>query len=525
MITSGASNSLSAEDKKKPVAVLLFENQTTDSHLDPLGMMAMDWISKGLIEGADAAVIKGENSEATSSNWKKWAGSAEILIRGRYYIRGESDVVFTADIVDASSDKVMFSVDPMTGKSNDPMEALVALQQKVIGYWKLNGSYPGKPPRYDAYRTYFEAVQMNEAPPYTKSIPLLEKAQSLDTTFADPLFSLYFMYRYGLKRSGEESVMERLRERAPLYSPYHQLRLKAQEARYEGDLARTAEIFWQIYQTYKQDNAAESAITGYCQSNHLQKTIDLYESYQPITPDTTRGYAFGRYVTELYGLGRYQEVLDAFDALSFSPSRISAILARLKSLIQLDRIDELDEMMAFYKDHPLEHGGWESYSHLHAVVCATLYLMDRDDVLPRYLEAALDWMENEETLKANLDYLKGVMYFIAGDYEKAYQANIVSLDKYDLVPFMEVAGASLIKMGKTDEVDPFINMLKERYVTGFTPYSIGVIESYRNHEEAIKWLKISTNEAIEWDFWNYRNDAMLKVLRDHPDFIALTEPK
>ena len=525
VVNSGSNLTLSEEDKKKPVAVIPFENQTMDASLDAIGLMAMDWISKGLLEGAGATVIKGEENEAGLMNWKELARSAEILVRGRFYKSGLEDLIFTADVVEAASEKILFSPDPITGHREDPMEVLVAMQQKLIGYWKLNGTFPGKPPRYDAYKLYIDAVQMDEPHPYEQEIALLERAADLDTAFAQPLFLLYHRSRWGGLESVQRNTVEKLQGRQHLFSPFHQLEWKAIEALDQGDMAGAAAINWKIYETYKQDYSAGNALSMYRFSNQLQKVIDLYEDFSPVTPDTVAGYAFGRYVNALYGLGRYEDVLNKFDSLTFTPTQMDGTMARLQALIRMNRIDELDHMMAFYKSHPMTYGGFENYSSVHSNVCATLYIMDRQDLLPKYLAEAKEWFEREESKFAFHGYAKAMLYFFSGDYEKAYSAGLEQLASLELAIFAEMAGVALVKMGRMDEVDQYIELLKSRYSLGFTAYSIGVIEAHRNPEEAIKWLAIADKEGCDYDFYSHRNDPMLKVIYDHPDFLSLTAPK
>ncbi|NND15390.1 MAG: adenylate/guanylate cyclase domain-containing protein, partial [Eudoraea sp.] len=157
-ITTSSSPVLSDEDKIKPVAVLPFENQTMENDLDAIGLMAMDWVSRGLLEGGGAIVIKRDGQDMASMEAEELTRGAELLVKGRYYSSGEDDLIITADVIDATSKNVLFSIDPLTGKKADPMELLVALQQKLIGYWKLDGEYPGRPPRYDAYEAYVKAM-------------------------------------------------------------------------------------------------------------------------------------------------------------------------------------------------------------------------------------------------------------------------------------------------------------------------------------------------------------------------------
>ena len=58
----GDKSGISEENKKRPVAVLPFENQTMDPNLDAFGKMTMDWISKALLES-------GRDHTDTARSW------------------------------------------------------------------------------------------------------------------------------------------------------------------------------------------------------------------------------------------------------------------------------------------------------------------------------------------------------------------------------------------------------------------------------------------------------------------------
>ena len=140
---------LSKEMREKPVAVLVFENQTRDQNLDAFGLMAMDWISQGLLESGKAHVIKSnesiQNNSGAAANSKIPKG-AEIVIKGRYYNQDSEQIAAVADITDTKTNSILFSLKPVVGIKDSIMNMLTELQQQIVGFWVLKEKLLGKRP-------------------------------------------------------------------------------------------------------------------------------------------------------------------------------------------------------------------------------------------------------------------------------------------------------------------------------------------------------------------------------------------
>ena len=527
VVMSSSSSALSKEDKKRPVAVIPFENQTMDNTLDAIGLMAMDWVSKGLLEGGGAKVIKRGDNTTAAINLKELTKGAEILVKGRYYNRGPNDLMITADVLDAKSQNVLFSIDPLTGKKDDPMQVLTALQQKLIGYWRLDGNYLGRPPRYDAYQAYLEAISIEATYPYDERIALLEQALDLDSTFAEPLFELYVLSHWGGRQNLKDPTLKMLRARSPLFSPYQKLRWQGIDATSSGDIAKAAEIEWEIYETYQIYDRGTSAISKYTFANHSNKVVELYHKLTPVEQDTSEAYMFGRYVLALYELGRYDEVLAAVDSfqtkLKFSDGPIAHVLA----LTRQRKLDELDRMLEFYRDQPIVLGTWWDPSMLIINVCFEMYMRDMTDQLPKYIDMAESWISEIDPNYLLEGTLKARFYNITGAYASMYEEGIELWDRYKINFFGESAGIALLKLGREKELEAYIEALKNRPTSapGYSSYAIGAIEAQRDKEVAMTWLKKAVAEGFEFNWYNFRHDPALKPLMDYQPFLEFTEPK
>lgn len=523
------SSPLSKETRERPVAVLPFENQTMQSYLDAFGLMAQDWISRGLLEAGGATVIRETDENIFNSDLQKISApaGAEVIIQGRYYKKGDDQMVVTAEVVDAVSNEILHTLTPLTAMVDDPMPTLVDIQQKLIGYWNLGATYPGKPPRYDAYEAYTSALYLKEDYPYTKKIEYYEKALAMDSSFTEPLFALFNLSRWGFVTELKESSLNSLRAKKASFSPFQKLQWESYDALSTGDLKKAAEAEWKIYEQFNLDHHATSSITFSRFANELNAVVEKASKFIPIVPDTTNGYVLGRLTSALFDLGRYDEIIENIDAFPGKPQFLDGVLSHVRALAMTDRIDELDEMLEFYKEHSVNYGGYYNYGMLLTGLINPLYKNDRTDLIPNYIKKAEEWFDYGEAQYLFRHTNKAHIHFIKEEYEAMYNEGVKLWDNYKVNFTGEQAGVALFKLGRFAELEAYIEDLKSRGDTfpGSTAYALAVIEAQRNPELAMKYLKEAETEGYEWDWYSHRNDALLKVLEDYPPFIEFTEPK
>ncbi|TRZ92736.1 serine/threonine protein kinase, partial [bacterium] len=123
------------------VAVAVFENQTGDSSLDPLGRMASDWISQGLsqIEGLKVvpkmSVLQlspmakpGEKTSPALSPLQfltEQTGAGKV-VSGTYYLAG-GEIQFLSSITDTQKRKFL-PLEPVKGSLGDRMDVIEKLR-------------------------------------------------------------------------------------------------------------------------------------------------------------------------------------------------------------------------------------------------------------------------------------------------------------------------------------------------------------------------------------------------------------
>lgn len=203
------------------IVVTVFNNQTDDPGLDPLGRMTSDWITQGLsrIKGLDVApstsVLVAQPAGAKGLGFPESAGDllahvaeltgAGVIVSGEYYQRGDS-LQFQARVTDARAKRLLAALDPVSGPKSDPIQAIDVLRQRVMGsVAMLFEGYAGiadfkvdpTPPRYDSYLEFiagFELFLTDDA----EALRHFERAAALDPDQTAPLFyAAYILWQQG----------------------------------------------------------------------------------------------------------------------------------------------------------------------------------------------------------------------------------------------------------------------------------------------------------------------------------------
>jgi len=187
----------------KRIVVAVFENQTGDKSLDPLGRMASDWITQGLsqigaveVVSTSAAIHAGEAAprEAGRERADPLHALAEhtgagTVVSGSYYAQGQT-LQFQAKVADVAQGRLIYSVEPVSGTREAPMQVLEALRQRVLGVVAAHfGSVLPlplmRPPLFEAYREYVAGLELF-GEDYAQSVRHFERAAEIDPDFVSP---------------------------------------------------------------------------------------------------------------------------------------------------------------------------------------------------------------------------------------------------------------------------------------------------------------------------------------------------
>jgi len=192
------------------VAVLPLENQTGDPALDPLGALATNQITDGLLRAERISVVPvrgvyslasgGSEPESDSGGGRQpWARelSATLGVMGRYFAVGDS-VRFRLEILD-SRGTLLGAIKPVSAPREDPYTALEELQWRAAS--AVAGVVtPGNPvaridlhshiPDTEALNLYLEGLDIKGLEDFRAPIPLFQAAVEKDPDYLAPLIQL-----------------------------------------------------------------------------------------------------------------------------------------------------------------------------------------------------------------------------------------------------------------------------------------------------------------------------------------------
>ncbi|MFH1176511.1 MAG: serine/threonine-protein kinase [Acidobacteriota bacterium] len=219
----------------KRVVVAVFENQTGDESLDPLGRMASDWITQGLsrVEGLEVvpstsvlvAQPPGSPAPSVQDPLRLLAEDtgAGVVVSGNYYVQGLT-LYFQARISDAIKRKLIYALDPASGSVAAPVEAIDTLRRGVMGALaasfeaRQDITFQQRPPTYEAYREFINGFELFLADD-AESLRHMERAAEIDPDFVTPLLWAAYLRRVRGDWAEVEAIFKRLTGKRDLLTP------------------------------------------------------------------------------------------------------------------------------------------------------------------------------------------------------------------------------------------------------------------------------------------------------------------
>jgi DNA-binding SARP family transcriptional activator len=199
-----ASHRLSAAAPRR-VLVSVFENRTGDASLQPLGRMAQDWLSQGLLRtqlvdvvDPSAALEQGRLDSAAAADPLVLARrtGAGLVVTGAYYRSGDT-LFLQAAITDARTGRIAKAVGPVLSTTRDPVAGIDELRARVMtalatvvdlhaaGTLATSEDIPP----FDAYQAYIEGWDAFWHGDKARAEALLLGAARRDTGFVSALLS------------------------------------------------------------------------------------------------------------------------------------------------------------------------------------------------------------------------------------------------------------------------------------------------------------------------------------------------
>ena len=358
----------------KRVAITVFENETGDSSLASLGLMASDWVSRGLMRTALVDVLdvgtlytqrnapSGERSDPREMARRSGAG---LVVDGRYY-KTVDTVRFTARVVDVGTGRVLRVVDPIGAPADNPLAAVDELRQRVTAALgtivdpraSFFATPSMQPPRLEAYEEYVVAQDLYWRGAFGPAFIHFRRASELDPAF-DAAAAWLTVNAVGIARCDiVDSVSSLLSSRSAALGLWERFTISVSKARCASDWAEhnrlqrarlelqphSSHVMWTLAVGYRQlgaPGAAQALLTTLNAERDLAWMSDdaklLY--WRELTADH---HALGEFGRELAIADRLTREARAPLAAAYIRARALAGAGRASdALAALDNIDAM----------------------------------------------------------------------------------------------------------------------------------------------------------------------------------------
>jgi serine/threonine protein kinase/tetratricopeptide (TPR) repeat protein len=535
----------------KRIIVSVFENQTGDKSLEPLGRMASDWINQGLSKTGLVEVVSvppGEGAPGTAKENERIRALAKesgagTLVSGTYFLQGKA-LSFHSQINDMSKGRVIKALDPVSGPVEEPLIAIETLRQKVMGSLAAisdprMANLSASMPSYEAYKEYMTANELwMERYDMKGAIQHLSRASELDPSFMAPVLSAAVAH-YNLGETegdpGEFAKADELARKVDnsreVLSPQEKLNLDWVKANLRGDQAEELRITRQLDAlvgggAWKFPLAMEAM-----RSNCPREAIRILSKLDPAGV-FMKGWTpyWGVMTMSYHMLGEHkQELKQARRGRKQYPEDISVLAFEVGALAALGKIEEVNKLIDEIFIKP--EAGWNAAAvMLDAGLELKLHGFRKESL--ELLERAVKWLESrpsEEKIQTkDFRSMMAGAYYMDERWEDARTLFEGLLkDNPENPRYIAACGLVAARRGDKEEalrMSKQLEDMKKPYRFGKDACNRACIASVLGEKDvAVRLLQEAISQGYYFD--SLYIDIDLELLRDYPPFKELMKPK
>jgi DNA-binding SARP family transcriptional activator len=333
------------------VVVTVFDNETGDPHLDPIGRMAADWISQALDETRLVDVVLTPISLAARPDFDDpgqsnaielaEATGAGTVVLGAYYSRGDS-LEIHAQIVRAPEGELLSTVPPAGGPDDrlgvvvDSLTRRVLRTLAVLTDPSLSASGDlSHPPSLEAYRQYLEGVRTFQRVParMREALTYFYGAVAIDSTFLAPRFYLTMAHANLDEYADADANAQILADMRAMLSETQRHWLDWMIARLRGDLQGALEAA-------RARGGVDLGVEA-LRSNRPTEAIEVLSQSQQTLPY----YQWLTLMDALHVTGDYErELSEARRGRERYPGQLRMTEVELRALAALGRVGDVERL-------------------------------------------------------------------------------------------------------------------------------------------------------------------------------------
>jgi serine/threonine protein kinase/tetratricopeptide (TPR) repeat protein len=542
-----------AEINPDRVMVAMFENQTGDKSLNPLGRMASDWITQGLSQTDLAEVVPTmtvlqfspvTTSESGTSQAQNQPLSlareigAGIVISGVYYL-ADNDLQFHASITDVQHGKLIHSLEPVQGPLDKKMEVIQSLREQVLGSlavyldnaWDESYLKQAEIPEYEAYQEFMQGAEFFGVD-YPKAIQHFERAVELDPTFIQAKMWIATAYGNQGCYAEAESILQSIDQNRKKLSPFDGHIVDWYKADLEGR-HQEALRFIRMAEKLTPKNFTVNYIVGLqaLQCNRPQETVETFARLDSVDPEIlyrreVGSWRIGVLAEAHHMLGNYKKELKvAREGQNYYPDTLGLKLGEVRALAALERIKGIQAVIEESLTMKITATSPGTVMH---EASEELRAQGYKEEALKIANRAVDWYQQH---RGEADYrfpLAQAFYLAERLQESRALFEELFKEEPENIDFMGYLGTLAARLGDEEEalrISEELKNIDRPYLFGVHTYWRACIASpLGNNPKAVKLLTEAFNQGLGYGVYLHNNIG-LEPLRDYPPFQELIKPK
>jgi DNA-binding SARP family transcriptional activator len=544
------------------IVVAMFANQTGDSTLDPLRLLAADWMTRAIARTPSVDVLypgvlytQGQGGEGVASLPMDLArnNGAHFAIAGNYYV-AQDTLYFSASLIDVGTGKVIRVLDPVAGARSSPLAAIEELRKRTsvaleslldarVSGFLSSTTYM---PRLDAYRAFIVAENLHWRGDVIASLPHFARALELDSAFMLAAARMVATAAQAGRCDMVDSLAREFSSRLDQLSFMERPTFGRAVARCDGDwetatrhdrervaVQPTSPILqWLLATSLRQANRPGEALA-------IMSTLDPDRDIGWLT-SPRRLFYWRELAAAQHAIGDYRGESRTADGIARdNPNHTAALYFRARSragandpksaLVLLEEVDDMAARFPASAGSVVASAGWTMYN-----ISEDLLAHGHRSEAVAAARRALKWLESRENSERNTTthrLLRARVLEMIGNYNEA--AIIVSSllrEDPESIALRALAGILAARRG---------DAMKAREIAASLETGRPGVRSERprilaraqiaavmgNSAEAVSLLRSIPHGSHPGDVGFFHNDPAFTALRDNADFKAFVRPR
>jgi tetratricopeptide (TPR) repeat protein len=526
---------------QRRVLVAVFENQTGNPSLDPIGRMAADWIARGLMETRSIEVVPlsamlhaARRSDELGVRGMAREAGAGTVVSGTYYLEG-GILRLQVQVADAAHGRLLHTLEPVSVPVDSATAGAELLRQRVAAALAARFDWPQEltiltrrsdPPTYAAYAEFVDGWELFSRGEVSAALAAFQRAWELDTTFHLPRLYASLMYWNLDDLPRMDSVLREVALHREQLPGFDRVLLEHFQAIPAGDNETALRTARQMNQMAPGSTAVGQAVFALRTNRPREALAALRQEktmlrqwlgYSPVA--TSAWHMLGDHRRELQearqGRGQHAELR-------------SLLLTELRALAAQGQVAEVERLLdesLFLPPQP----GWTAAGVIREAA-TELRAHGHEQAATRVVEKALAWYRSRTLVEQRSD--RSALASLLYDAQRWEEARVLfeelAAEQPDAIEHLGHLGTLAARRGERAEAE----RISAKLASSTQPYLLGAHTLWRariaaqlgEHEQAMLLLREALAQGQPYGLWLH-TDPDLDPLREQRAFRELMRPK